>query len=156
MSRLRKAFKDLTYSSIASRILLELYTGGHLRSSVLVSSIEETLACSRTLVYRTLNELRRKELIYLPTERKRLKYYALTETGREIVEQEVLRKEVEIGDIVRSISEPEIMALELLADGIFKSLPTNLRNPSNKMLIRMELKRKVENVKKEVIEKLEK
>lgn len=153
MSKLQVALKELSYASVASAVLLELYVRNQVRSSALVKSIENKLSCSRTLIYQTLNELLNKKLIYLPTERKRMKFYALTENGSELVEEEIKKNAVELREFAKSIPSPDITALELLADEIYNELPGNARNPTIRMLIRKKLEKKVEDLKGEMTRK---
>ena len=150
MTKLEDALRDLTYSSVASAILLELYTHRQVRSSVLVKAIENKLSCSRTLIYHTLSEIRKKELIYLPTERKRMKFYALTKLGRNLLEEEISKNVAEVREFAKGIPRPDITGLELLADEVFNELPSNLRRPEIRMLIRRKLDKNVKDLKGEL------
>lgn len=156
MAKLNKALKELTYSSIASKVLVELYGKGPMRSSTLVPLIKKELNCSSGLVYSTLRELKEGNWIYTPTARKRFKVYAITNRGIELVEEEFMRRETEIKEISKKIADPSEMALELLTNEIFADLPSDTRKPMNRMLIKRRLQRNIEkwkqSIKRSVVE----
>lgn len=153
--KLYDALKELTYPTIASKVILSLYTQGETRSSALVNQIAKEIDCSKALVYTTLKELQGRELIYLPIDRKRFKMYALTDSGRKMVEDEVKKTEVEIEEIRRRLDQPTTTMIEVLTEDFFKDLPNRLQTPSNRMLVRQELLRSIKETKAKIARRLE-
>mgnify|MGYP001110049319 CR=1 FL=1 len=157
MGKLEDARKELARSAISSKILLELYSEGVTRSSALVNKIAGELRCSSTLVYDSLDELVRNGLIHSPTARKRLKFYALTEDGKSLINEEILKKEIEIKGVKKQVPEPtKEVALDLLTEEIFRELPSQYRTFSTRMLVRRNLDEEIDSVKERVLKRLKK
>jgi DNA-binding PadR family transcriptional regulator len=155
LGKLEDARKELASSAISSKILLELYSSGMTRSSVLLETITESLRCSPSMVYDSLDELVRNGLVHSPTDKKRMKFYALTKDGSSLVTEEILKKEVEIRGMKRQVPGPaKDVALDLLAEEIFQGLPEQYKTISARMLVRRNLDDDYDELKTKILEKL--
>lgn len=157
MGKLEEARRNLAQSTVASRMLLQLFGEGTTRSSVLVKKITDELKCSTSLVYEALSDLVKSGLVYSPEARKRLKFYSLTREGTSLVNEEVLRKETEIRGFKKQIPEPtKDVALELLTEEIFQELPSEYKTAATRMLVRQNLDQNVTDTRERVLKRLQK
>lgn len=142
----------VTYSTIAARILDRLWKGST-RSTELVKGVGFT----ESLVFQTLKEMEREEIIYKVDNKKKFVVYDLTEKGRKLVIEEISKDDRTTTVLVKEALKHE-QPLELIAaaasEVVYRRLPEDLQRESAKPLLAEIMLEGVEQAQQKVIKTL--